>query len=324
MRNQSTKHPLLVYIASVGHSGSTLLDIMIGSMQGIFSCGELRYLPWQLHHGMIKHPSILNQNICTCLKPFSSCPVWSKVIQILSDRTLIDFSENPLGYKLCYLRPNTFTRSFSPIRSVARNLSYQILVRNRKLGRLIQRSYTTTTENNWMLLDAILEATSSEVVVDSTKDPLRYIFLSGMSKTKIIVLIRNPYGLAWSYFKRGKDPAKTIQTWVKYYTNIQKAIDNIADPNDYMTIRYEKLCGMTESVMSSIAQFVGARYDSKIKLDTREYHLVAGNPMRYSGEVSVRADYEWEQLLPYSERKRIDQILESAIDNPIICQSIRT
>ena len=38
----------LIYIVAAGHSGSTLLDMLIGSIPGVFSTGELNHLPWQL------------------------------------------------------------------------------------------------------------------------------------------------------------------------------------------------------------------------------------------------------------------------------------
>ena len=39
----------LIYIVSPGHSGSTLLDMLLGSLPGVFSLGECTYLPWQLY-----------------------------------------------------------------------------------------------------------------------------------------------------------------------------------------------------------------------------------------------------------------------------------
>jgi len=39
----------IVYILSVGHSGSTLLDMLLGQFPNIFSTGELKHLTWQLY-----------------------------------------------------------------------------------------------------------------------------------------------------------------------------------------------------------------------------------------------------------------------------------
>ncbi|MFW5804266.1 MAG: hypothetical protein ACOCWG_03435 [bacterium] len=37
----------LIYIISTGHSGSTLLDILLGTFNNVFSTGEFRYFTWQ-------------------------------------------------------------------------------------------------------------------------------------------------------------------------------------------------------------------------------------------------------------------------------------
>ena len=36
----------LLYIVSLGHSGSTLLDLLSGTIKGVFSMGEAHFLSW--------------------------------------------------------------------------------------------------------------------------------------------------------------------------------------------------------------------------------------------------------------------------------------
>jgi len=58
----------LVYIASPGHSGSTLLDLMLSSHSGLFSVGEIKQLSpsWQRR--------------CTCGAPSVwACPFWQAI-----------------------------------------------------------------------------------------------------------------------------------------------------------------------------------------------------------------------------------------------------
>jgi hypothetical protein len=38
----------IIFIISAGHSGSTLLDLLIGTLPSVVSTGELIWLPWQI------------------------------------------------------------------------------------------------------------------------------------------------------------------------------------------------------------------------------------------------------------------------------------
>jgi len=55
-----------VFIASLGHSGSTLLDLMLGSHPRLVSLGEV--------HATIARAGE-PQNPCTCGKPAEGCAV---------------------------------------------------------------------------------------------------------------------------------------------------------------------------------------------------------------------------------------------------------
>ena len=66
------KNITVLYIAGNGHSGSTLLDIIIGSSPDIFSAGELTF---------ITRDSIFEE-YCSCGCLIKECPVWSKIVRI--------------------------------------------------------------------------------------------------------------------------------------------------------------------------------------------------------------------------------------------------
>ena len=60
-----------VFIASLGHSGSTLLDLMLGSHPRLVSLGEV--------HATIARAAE-KQNVCTCGKAADDCPIWGPVL----------------------------------------------------------------------------------------------------------------------------------------------------------------------------------------------------------------------------------------------------
>ena len=74
-----------IYICSAGHSGSTLLDLLLGSHSQIESLGEIIHLA--------KNISLNTQ--CTCGEPVRSCLVWKQVVSILNEQLEIDIFSAP-------------------------------------------------------------------------------------------------------------------------------------------------------------------------------------------------------------------------------------
>ncbi|MDQ3328808.1 MAG: sulfotransferase, partial [Chloroflexota bacterium] len=61
----------VLYIAGFGRSGSTIMDNILGQLDGVFSGGELRSL-W--YHGLT------GNILCGCGERFRECPVWERVL----------------------------------------------------------------------------------------------------------------------------------------------------------------------------------------------------------------------------------------------------
>lgn len=69
--------PVIIYIVGVGHSGSTLLDLLLGSHSQAFSVGELIAL--STTGRKLRQQRVLERP-CDCGAPTKlSCPIWSEV-----------------------------------------------------------------------------------------------------------------------------------------------------------------------------------------------------------------------------------------------------
>ena len=88
MHNQSKIN--LIYVASIGHSGSTLLESMLGAHSQIATCGEIHILPHE-----IAERSVMP---CSCGKSIVDCQFWSQIQQkvnpLQQNRPQVHFSEN--------------------------------------------------------------------------------------------------------------------------------------------------------------------------------------------------------------------------------------
>jgi hypothetical protein len=137
------KNITVLYIAGNGHSGSTLLDIIIGSSPKVFSAGELTF---------ITRDSILEE-YCSCGSLIQDCEVWSKIISIWSKNSTISLED----YKKLRLK---YERNKVTLRSL----------KNNWFPSKEFKQYCLTTQK---LFSAIQNVTGKNVIVDSTNSPHR-------------------------------------------------------------------------------------------------------------------------------------------------------
>ena len=61
----------VLLIIGYGHSGTTILDMVLGSAEGSFSCGELTYITRNQFF----------EEYCSCGSVIRECPFWSVVFE---------------------------------------------------------------------------------------------------------------------------------------------------------------------------------------------------------------------------------------------------
>ncbi|NQV49071.1 MAG: sulfotransferase [Candidatus Marinimicrobia bacterium] len=100
----------LVYIVSLGHSGSTLLDVLLNQHSKIQSVGEVMfYDEW-----------VRNDHLCSCGKPLKQCPFWLGAAVENSD---------PIGD---IDHPDYGDRSFTLLQGVANSSGVNVVVDSSK------------------------------------------------------------------------------------------------------------------------------------------------------------------------------------------------
>ena len=88
-----------VYILGSGHSGSTLLELLISNHPKIFALGEI-----------VNIAKVFERNsICSCGKPVLSCSVWSRVLSGFSPEEILDLD---FGFDLKKIQSNLFCSNF--------------------------------------------------------------------------------------------------------------------------------------------------------------------------------------------------------------------
>ncbi len=301
----------IAYVASPGHSGSTLLDMLLGLNRDIFSTGELIHLPNQYHRNRLFIPSSSNGLSCSCGNTFYDCPFWGKIFNELNDITKYDLGKNPLRFRIAFLLSHTrphkrFIHSlmrFFVLFIIRFRLNYtDIFVKYLLLRRI---------RNNELLFKLINNLAGAKYVIDSSKDIFRLHYLLGSGlNTKIIILRRNFLGVSASAKKRKLDPVMAARAWKKYYNRLEKILRfNNCNPH---YVSYESLVDNPLYELNKIYRYLGVKELNSLPemLNSNDYHIVGGNGLRYKGLISITKDTTWKELLTEQEKEAITRLID--------------
>lgn len=275
--------PRVLLIAGWSRSGSTLIDTILGSIEGVAAVGELRGLWAKLAAG--------TGSACGCGRPHRSCPFWSAVTEAafggLDERSAAHLAE--LEARVVRTRP----RELAHIAVGARRApgSY---------GRMLGDLYA-----------AIAEISGADVVVDSSKSPAHVLEVVEHAHldVRVLHLVRDPRAVAHSWSRRSIEtfrfgPASSSLNWLV----MNLAVETLLRPrlgHRLMLLRYEDFVAEPRASIAAICAWAGIRAealpfagDDAVAL--RDNHSVGGNPSRFrTGEVAIAADEEWaERMTP--------------------------
>jgi hypothetical protein len=296
-------------LAIIGYtrSGSTLLDGMLGELDGFFSTGELHYL-WER--------GLLEGRHCGCGRRVTDCEVWSRVLPEVFD------GSPPDARRVVELQRHTVrTRHTWP------------LLRGRATPFGDDRALTAYRGIATRLYRAIAEVAGARVVVDSSKRPsdgavLR--LLPGIDPY-FVHLVRDPRAIVFSWRRRKREvdtgtetamPRQPLLQSIGGWLELNLAADAVrkaAGPSRSMLLRYEDLMDQPRSWIARIATMLAEPVEPNPFLDDHTVrlgpnHTVAGNPGRFTrGPVELRADVEW-----MSAMARRDRMLTTALTAPLL------
>jgi|MTBAKSStandDraft_2_1061841.scaffolds.fasta_scaffold54323_1 hypothetical protein len=300
----------IIFIISAGHSGSTLLDLLIGTLPSVLSTGELIWLPWQTWRDGKKCNATPKQDICTCLKTFRECPVWGKVLKNLSGESGRDILKDPLSFNISFLRHKEYTSDTSYKYRILRKLmSISILYHQKWITDSILTSQKESIDNTLMLYDNITKTLKISFIVDSSKDILRAyaVWKKRPNDVKIILLYKD----AKSYAASGKHWGAQIsmdnrlKQWLHAYQSHFVPILHKMKGCEIFPIKYNEIAQQPDIVRFRLANFIGAPIENndKWQINTKMVHLVAGNPMRFKGQIDIKYDDRWQRELNLYEQR---------------------
>jgi hypothetical protein len=268
----------VLYIVGWGRSGSTLLDTLLGQIDGFLSTGELRYV-WER--------GVIGDWACGCQRSVKTCPLWSNVLDAVAAnhaeeaRSIVEWQRQATRFR--------HTR-----RLLARTSTDAA-------GDDALHSYINVMQR---LYSAIGEATGSRVIIDSSKRPsdAAALTLAPNLRLYVVHLVRDPRAVAHSWQRRqpGIDRHGVVNSTLSWVTwNLMSDGVRRKLPRRSTLVRYETFVDDPRTTLARIVELVGED-PTKVPpangrvFDVRETHTVSGNPRRFqSGRIEVRPDDEW-------------------------------
>jgi len=279
---------VLLYVAGVGFSGTTLLSFLANAHPEIGSIGELTG----------PQPDAPETYPCSCGEPVRACPFWA---QVKAHMEAAGMSFDPLAWDSRFdLGSSRWLRHV-----LVRSLRNRFVDRSRDRAVLWVPSYRRRLgelgARNRALVGAISAARGRRVLLDASKHPIRAHFLARAGfDVRVVHFVRDPCGFVASCKKNLSMPVESaIRVWKR--GNLQALALSRDFPS--MLLRYEDFCGDTQGAIGALAARAGLRSSfSPLPLD--RLHVI-GNSMRLGFSGVIRIDESWKSSLSPAEIRRV-------------------
>jgi hypothetical protein len=294
-------------IVGAGRSGSTMIGNILGSVDGAFCGGEIRYV-WER--------GLRDGRLCGCGEVFHDCPTWSAILA----RAGCDPRSADVDRLIAGAADGT------RIRHVPRVLASQ------RFGWPARTGHNEYREQLQRLYHAIPAVTGCSLIVDTSKLPTYTHVLGEVGGIELFVvhLVRDPRATAYSWGRRKplvdgartptmqrQSPGRSAMLWNVWNITARQLWQE--DPRRYLRVDYEDFALRPQESIDEILRFAGHDSDARsIFKDGRTValgvnHTVAGNPDRLRrGDVRLRLDDEW-----LAKMRTRDRLMVTALTAPV-------
>lgn len=283
----------VLYVGGMGRSGSTILERLIGQIDGVCNLGEVVFLADR---------GVRQNQRCGCGRLFAECPFWAQVGDVAFggwDTVDVD--------RMDYLFRTVDDVKYTPRMLLPR------------WTRDFDRRRAEYTSFFHRLYRAAAVVSGAAVVVDSSKQTSLAYALSHDRTVdlRLLHLVRDPRGVANSWTRLVRRPEITDhEEFMPIYRpsymaalwsghNLLLAALRLRRVSTYR-LNYEQFTADPRGALKAVAHFLGRPdaaldfvADDNTTVTLRPTHSVAGNPMRFqTGDVAVRRDRRWRREMP--------------------------
>lgn len=309
-----------VYICSAARSGSTILDLMLGTHPAVLPVGELNQLP----------KNIALRSTCSCGRAIHDCAFWVPIVDELGRRLGTDLWREPYALDLGMIQAGVEidrrrqTRSYLARRALQRAWVEVCHRAGLDLARSAMVARFRAPVQNLVALHALLrERSGARVVVDSNKDFRQSVLHYQLEpeRTRLILLVRDGRGVMASYMRSGRGREQAIKHWMRYYERVLPWLQRHVAPEHLIRVRYEALVADPDAEIGRILACIGLEPVQGVAASVEHpRHIVNGNRMFLQRIAGIRADERWRAELGPADlecfesrtsvlRRRLDAVL---------------
>lgn len=276
----------LIYIAGSSHSGSTLIDLVLGSHTKIESFGEAKKIPKILSSLQLRSEPI---PICSCHAAIIDCDFWKLALQLeipnSSERMRITFNASA---DLAMARRALAFRNKSVLLDSSKNLG--------RLGFLVRESGFATT------------------CLHLTRDP-RAVAFSAIRK------VERAGGLAVK--KRMQILCKHALDWSGLNRKIRRRYQKNREIS-YFHLRYEDFVCEPEASLASVLRLLNLEFEpAQMRFRDFTHHNIEGNRLRLQSGSDIKFDSSYLKELTSVEWLTASLLLMPALSRFGYCFSRR-
>lgn len=287
----------VLYICSAGRSGSTLIDLVLGSHSQCMSLGEIEHLP----------KNIALNTMCSCGAPVRGCSFWNQVAARIKASTGKDMYEFPYDFQVglhkatrvidAKFQTPSYLRRRKLILAI-KHFEYLLNFEPRWIAALTP-GFEAGVANIFQLYEAVRLVSGKPILIDSSKEYRKAIALyrRDPEHVRIVVLMRDGRGVFNSERKSGFGRESSLWPWLSYYKRGLPLIERNVPAEHRFHARYEDLASKPAEVMAALCKFANIEFEPAM-LNFRDsvHHILNGNDMRM-GSGEIRFDERWRKEL---------------------------
>jgi hypothetical protein len=180
-------------------------------------------------------------------------------------------------------------------------------------------------KNTYELLKSMQKISGKSVIVDISKNPLRAYALHKhpLIDLKLIHLVRDGRGVAWSLHKFTKAEVQQKQVWrTALFWVIVNRLSNFVrrKAKNSGLIIYENFVKFPERTTKEISEIVDVDLQPILKIINsdvapKDSHVMAGNKLRKAKSITLKLDTEWREKMDIKKQKVFLRIAGRSMSN---------
>lgn len=286
-----------VYILGAGHSGSTLLSLLLAMHPDVCTIGEVK----------ASALGSLEEYRCSCGRSIDGCEFWRSLREEVELRGGsfdlaaggTDIRRAPTPYLRMLLKPLHRSAAWERPRAAALALSPSWRTHLNRVQSL-----------NVALAAAACTLAGKRVFVDSSKTglQLKYLLANPELDLRIVRLVRDGRGVSLSYRSAdGLSIADAAKGWRRSNEEAEIIVSQL--PRDrWFDLRYETLCRELEPTLRALCTFIGVTPPGSLdRLQGPPQHILGNDKARLRPS-EVRLDEKWRRVLTADDLVEFEQV----------------